>query len=237
VATSDARSGFASGSAPGLILGLLLALASAVVPNLDSSSTPPVVVEPPAAPTAGATDTSTADVEAMLLQLTEAPEGTRFGYSRDRFKHWIDADGDGCDTRQEVLIEESLVPATSEETRCFTIAGQWLSLYDDRTFLVPGGLDIDHMVPLAEAWESGAAGWDDTRRQDYANDLGHPEALIAVSLSSNRSKGDRDPAEWKPPHTGVWCHYAKDWVTVKFAWGLSADEAEVSALRDLLATC
>jgi hypothetical protein len=237
VARSETGAGFASGNTPGLILGLLLALASAVVPNLDSSSAPPVVVEPAPSRTAEAPEASTADVEAMLLQLTVAPEGTRTGYSRDRFKHWIDADGDGCDTRQEVLIDESLVPATSEETRCFTIAGQWLSLYDGRTFLVPGGLDIDHMVPLAEAWESGAAGWDDTRRQDYANDLDHPQALIAVSLSSNRSKGDRDPAEWKPPDTGFWCQYGKDWVTVKFAWDLSADEAEVSALRDLLATC
>ncbi len=224
-------------TASGLLLALLLALASGVVPTLESSPPPQAGVEITASPNPGASASPTVEVDVLLSGLTVAPEGPRTGYTRDRFKLWVDADHDGCDTRQEVLIEESLVPATSEETRCFVIAGEWLSHYDNTTFLAPGGLDIDHMVPLAEAWESGASGWDDARRQDYANDLTHPEALLAVSASTNRSKGDRDPAEWKPPNTGFWCQYATDWVIVKSAWGLSADGAEESALRDMLATC
>lgn len=147
----------------------------------------------------------------------------------------MDADGDGCDTREEVLIAESIVPAT-QGTGC-AVTGEWMSVYDLTTFVAPGGMDIDHMVPLGEAWDSDASSWDSARREAYANDLDHPEALIAVSASSNRSKGDRDPAEWKPPNVAYWCRYAFEWVTVKVGWGLSADSAEVEALQEMLVTC
>ena len=93
------------------------------------------------------------------------------------------------------------------------------------------------MVPLAEAHFSGAWQWSSSRKSSYANDLVHPEALTAVSASSNRSKGSRDPSEWRPPDRSVWCRYAVDWVTVKAAWGLSADRAEVRALEEMLDTC
>ena len=89
---------------------------------------------------------------------------------------------------------------------------------------------------LAEAWDSGASAWDATRRHDFANDLAHPE-LLAVSSSTNHAKGDRDPAEWSPPMAGAQCAFASDWVVVKVAWNLSADPAEVAALRRMLATC
>ncbi|MCA1847037.1 MAG: lamin tail domain-containing protein, partial [Actinobacteria bacterium] len=120
---------------------------------------------------------------------------------------------------------------------CKVVAGDWYSLYDGLTFTDPAELDIDHMVPLAEAWDSGAASWDADRRQAYANDLDHPQALRAVSASSNRSKGDLDPAQWKPTRDASWCEYANDWVTVKKAWDLTADQDEVDDLRVMLRTC
>jgi hypothetical protein len=117
------------------------------------------------------------------------------------------------------------------------VAGDWYSLYDGLTFTDPAELDIDHMVPLAEAWDSGAASWDAGRRQAFANDLDHPQALRAVSASSNRSKGDLDPGQWKPTRDAAWCEYANDWVTVKKAWDLTADQNEVDDLRVMLRTC
>jgi hypothetical protein len=167
---------------------------------------------------------------ATLANLPVAPEDSGAGYSRALFPHWIDADGDGCDTRCEVLAEE-------RRTDLPGIGTGWYSLYDGVVTADPSTFDIDHLVPLAEAWRSGADHWDATRRRDYANDLTDPDALIAVSASSNRSKGDQDPARWLPPNRGSWCEYARDWVEVKVTWGLTADPAEVSALRNLLTSC
>ncbi len=124
-----------------------------------------------------------------------APEGPRTGYKRELFPLWIDADHDGCNTREEVLIAESRSRAQVDPYGCKVVAGDWYSLYDGLTFTDPAELDIDHMVPLAEAWDSGASSWDTARRQAYANDLDHPQALRAVSAAANRSKGDLDPGQ------------------------------------------
>jgi hypothetical protein len=153
------------------------------------------------------------------------------------FKLWTDADHDRCDTREEVLISESRSKAQVDPYGCKVVAGDWYSLYDGLTFTDPAELDIDHMVPLAEAWDSGASAWDAARREAYANDLDHPQALRAVSAAANRSKGDLDPGQWKPTRDGAWCEYANDWVTVKKAWDLTADQNEVDDLRVMLRTC
>jgi hypothetical protein len=176
------------------------------------------------------------DVTGLLSQLVIAPEGPRQGYQREAFGSWLAADGNGCNTRKEVLKRDSLVPATVGP-KCEVISGEWLSLYDGMDLLDPGQVQIDHVVPLGEAWDSGASQWDSDRRRAYFNDLNHREALIAVSASSNASKGDRDPAEWEPRNHDYWCTYAVDWLIVKVDWGLSADDNEVRALHKLLATC
>lgn len=220
----------------GLVVGLIMAIASALIPGFDSSGGVSAEGQPTPATQVDASDQpSTDELQDLLTQLEVAPEGPRDGYDRGLFKHWVDADGDGCDTREEVLIAESLVPATQGDG-CAVI-GEWLSVYDSTTFVAPGGMDIDHMVPLGEAWDSDASSWDSARREAYANDLDHPEALIAVSASSNRQKGDRDPAEWMPPNVAYWCRYAFEWITVKVAWELTADSAEVEALEAMLVTC
>lgn len=179
---------------------------------------------PPAAPTVGALD-----------QLAVAPEADRAGYDRDLFEHWT-TQPDGCSTRERVLIDEAVTPAATG-SGCAVTTGRWISAYDGVEVLEASDLDIDHMVPLAEAWDSGANTWDPARREAFANDLEAPEALIAVTASSNRSKSDQDPAEWKPPASGYWCTYATAWVTVKVRWELTADQAEHDALASMLATC
>lgn len=109
----------------------------------------------------------------------------RTGYERTKFKHWVDADKDGCNTRAEVLKAEA-VTAPEQGANCRLSGGRWYSPYDDRYITGPSGLDIDHLVPLAEAWDSGASAWSPAERQAYANDLGDERALIAVSAASNR---------------------------------------------------
>ncbi|WP_326680906.1 HNH endonuclease family protein [Streptomyces sp. NBC_01237] len=177
-----------------------------------------------------------------VLALSEAVQRlplaaeSRDGYERAKFKHWVDADHDSCNTRAEVLISESRVPATIE-AGCKIVAGQWYSYYDAVTVTAPGGLDIDHMVPLAEAWDSGASQWTATRREAYANDLGADRSLVAVTATTNRSKSDQDPSTWLPPLADARCTYAADWVSTKLRWSLTADAPEVAALAVLAESC
>ena len=124
----------------------------------------------------------------------------RTGYDRDLFHLWIDADGDGCDTRAEVLISEA-EDAPSVGSGCSLTGGRWYSYYDGVSQTSASALDIDHVVPLAEAWDSGARSWTSSRRESYANDLGDSHTLVGVTASLNRSKGDQDVAEWLPRST------------------------------------
>lgn len=156
-------------------------------------------------------------------------------YDRADYPTWLDVDSDCQDTRAEVLIAESQLPVMfTDAGGCRVASGQWLDPYTDAVFTVASDLDIDHLVPLAEAHESGAYAWDSVMKAAYANDLDHPETLIAVSASANRSKGARDPAEWMPPNTSYWAEYAAAWSLVKRTWGLTADAAELATLRDVL---
>jgi hypothetical protein len=161
----------------------------------------------------------------------------RTGYDRDLFRHWVDADRDGCDTRREILLEEAVTPP--EVTgRCTLTAGTgtWHSWYDDTTVTGSRALDIDHLVPLAEAWDSGASAWSPKRREYYANDLGDPGALVAVTARSNRQKADQDVAEWLPAEDVV-CRYIVEWTAVKLRHQLTADTAEHAVLTERAAGC
>ena len=158
------------------------------------------------------------------------------GYDIERFPHWRNADGDGCDTRAEVLIAETL-DRVSIGGGCRIKGGRWRSAYDGVVTRVSSTFDVDHVVPLKEAWESGARGWSEARRQAFANDLDDPRTLRAVTASANRSKGDRSPDEWMPPSKAVACRYLGWWIAVKVRWRLSVDTAERRFLRDRLAHC
>lgn len=172
---------------------------------------------------------------AAVAALPVADEA-REGYDRSLFPHWVDADRNGCNTRSEVLLEEAVV-APEVGDRCRISGGEWSSYYDGETVTEARALDIDHMVPLAEAWDSGASQWTTARRRDYANDLGEPVALVAVTARQNRSKADQDPAEWMPASAEAHCRYVTEWTTVKTRWGLSVDTAEREALLGFAQSC
>ncbi len=171
----------------------------------------------------------------MLARLATKAEHY-WGYSRSYFPTWIDADHDGCNTRQEVLIKESRTTVRIG-AGCYLYGGSWRSVYDGIVTKNPTTFDIDHVVALKEAWDSGAWAWTSSRRRAYANDLGDSRTLRAVSAASNRSKGDRDPAQWLPPLTSFRCAYATWWVDIKVRWRLAVDSAERSALRRILSAC
>lgn len=169
----------------------------------------------------------------LLDQLTVVSESSSTAYSPDYFGHWVDADGDGCGTGTQVLLDESQTEPTLD-VDC-SVTGVWTSWMDGRTWTDPDRLTIDHLVPLEEAWTSGAAGWSADQRRAYANDLGYVWSLNAVTDTVAASRGSGDPAEWMPPAGS--CTYASSWIGVKYRWHLSVDPAEKSALAQVLAAC
>jgi hypothetical protein len=155
----------------------------------------------------------------------------RRGYDRDKFRHWVDANADCQDTRDEVLDAES----ATETSGCDIATGRWLSYYDGRVWTDASDVDIDHLVPLAEAWDSGGRRWNAGTRTRYANDLRDPRPLVAVTDDVNQSKSDQDPADWEPAlHK---CRYLREWVAVKIRWRLTVDRAEKRQLRDRASHC
>ena len=173
----------------------------------------------------------TSAAEKITLVITDDQIG---GYSRNLFKHWIDVDKDGCNTRYEVLIVEAVVKP-KVGAGCYLTGGRWRSSYDGKVFTNPTGLDIDHMVPLAEAWRSGAWAWTAAQRMDFANDLEDSRSLLAVTASLNRSKGDRDVAAWLPAKAQ--CNYISNWIAVKWRFDLSVDPIEGEFLQTKIMAC
>jgi len=174
-------------------------------------------------------------LDELLALLVTAPE-QRSGYDRSLFRHWIDADGDGCNTRREVLIAEAVEPPIVGGG-CSLTGGRWVSAYDNLVFTDSAGLDIDHVVALGEAWDSGAYAWTPERREAFANDIDVGWALIAVSATSNRSKSDKDPADWLPPSGDDLCAFLSAWIAVKVRWELTVDEGERAAMVALIPDC
>ncbi len=185
------------------------------------------------APSPAHAETYSGSLTTAIGDLSVATE-VRTGYNRDLFNHWVDADGDGCDTRKEVLIAEA-DDAPSVGSGCALSGGRWFSYYEGASQTDDGALDIDHMVPLAEAWDSGARSWSSGERQSFANDLGDYRSLVGVTASLNREKGDQDVAEWMPPQQR--CRYLAEFVAVKIRWRLSVDSAEKSAMQSLASGC
>lgn len=171
----------------------------------------------------------------MLEGLAVRPE-SREGYARSHFKHWTKVGGNRCDTRREVLIRDAIDPPTVVPP-CVLVGGAWGSQYDGLAFDDPRRLDVDHVVPLAEAWDSGASAWTAERRMRFANDLEVSWALVAVSAGSNRAKSDQDPAEWMPDFRTARCGYVRMWIQVKARWGLAVDERELAVLRTTVEGC
>ncbi|MFB7055126.1 HNH endonuclease family protein [Streptomyces vinaceus] len=191
------------------------------------------LVSAPAAQAAPPAPISAAAARSYLATVTPKTEGSLSGYSRSLFPHWSTVSG-SCNTRETVLKRDGVGVAT--DSACAAVSGSWYSEYDGATWTNAADLDIDHVVPLAEAWRSGAASWTTSKRQQFANDLTRPQ-LIAVTDNVNQAKGDQDPGKWLPSRTAYRCTYARMWVEVKQYWGLSMDSGEKSALVGILNGC
>ncbi|MFE9630682.1 HNH endonuclease family protein [Streptomyces sp. NPDC006463] len=176
---------------------------------------------------------SAAAARSYLATVTPRAEGSTAGYSRDLFPHWSTVSGT-CNTRETVLKRDGV--NVVQDSACAAVSGSWYSEYDGATWTAASDLDIDHVVPLAEAWRSGASSWTTSKRQQFANDLTRPQ-LIAVTDNVNQAKGDLDPGKWLPPRTAYRCTYARMWVNVKQYWGLSMDSGEKTALVNILNGC
>ncbi len=206
---------------------LRLSAVSALVGVLAATLTAaPAGATPPGTP-------SKSTAQSQLNALTVAAEGSMTGYSRDLFPHWTTISG-SCNTRETVLKRDGSGVVT--DSACTSVSGSWYSPYDGATWYAASDVDIDHVIPLAEAWRSGASSWTTSRRQSFANDLTRPQ-LIAVTDNVNQAKGDQDPSTWQPPLTGYRCTYSKMWITVKYAWGLTLQSTEKTALQSMLNTC
>ncbi|KAK4097458.1 hypothetical protein N658DRAFT_478792 [Parathielavia hyrcaniae] len=202
------------------ILGSLLAAAVSGIPMPAPAPAPPGI---PSATTA----------KSQLAGLTVKAYVDDGTYNRDLFPHWSTVSGT-CNTRETVLKRDGTNVVTN--SACASTSGTWRSPYDGATWTAASDVDIDHMVPLKNAWVSGAKSWTTSKRQQFANDLNTPQ-LWAVTDNVNQSKSDKSPDAWKPPLLSFYCTYAKSWVAVKYAWALSVTSAEKSALTSMLNTC
>lgn len=199
------------------VLSLVVALTAETAPAVPVHAAPP---DPPG-------KEATLD---HLAGLTVAAEGSSDGYSRAKFPHWHTVSGT-CDTRETVLRRDGVGVETN--AACAAVSGSWYSPYDGAVWSLASDVDIDHMVPLAEAWRSGAGSWTTARRETFANDLASSQ-LWAVTDNVNQAKSDKDPARWLPPRIGFRCTYARSWTDVKYRYDLTVDQAEKTALRDLI---
>jgi hypothetical protein len=200
----------------------------AATPTTTGTPTPSPTLTPVDAP-AGTVGTTLRKAAAMLVVQKE----DRQAYVRSYFgKGWADADEDCRDTRQEVLARESLVPVG---TACRIYRGKWHSYYDDKTWTRSFEVQIDHLVPLAEAWDSGAYRWNLATRVKYANDLGDPRVLVPTTTALNYAKLADDP-QWYVPKLSA-CRYIGSWVAVKLRWNMTVDPREKAAIDRVVKGC
>lgn len=208
-------------SAPSTTSQTTMATASTVLAATTTTVVAPPVEPQDARPLA-------LDVLAFIPVVRERGDG----YDRELFEHWITVGG--CSTRENVLIRDSLSLAQVDPFGCRVVAGDWVSPYDGATWDNPADVDIDHVVALKEAWDSGAWAWSASQRRAFANDMTDRRTLRAVTDNVNQSKGDKDPSNWMPPMQSAWCQYLADWVSIKARWQLSMDESEAGRIRNLI---
>lgn len=161
------------------------------------------------------------------------------GYERSAFgEGWADLDGDGCNTRTEILARDMENPVHDPHNRCRIIGGDFNDPYTANTlhFTQPPGakIQIDHVVALGDAWASGANTWTDSQRLRYAND---PRVLLAVDGKANQNKGKASADSWLPQNRAYRCAYARQQIHIKFVWNLSVTSAERAALLAALRHC
>ena len=205
-----------------------------------NASQSPITVSPTTAMTSTSTTAKPLVVGSALalLQTIRVENEFASGYDRSLFEHWRDVDGDGCDSRDQVLKRDSVSLPQVDPISCNVIAGDWISPYDGGRWSNPSDIDIDHVVALKEAWDSGAWAWSAAQRKAYANDTSDNRTLLAVTDSVNQAKSDKDPSNWLPPLQSYTCTYIGNWVAIKARWNLSMDSSEYGRIKNLLqSTC
>jgi hypothetical protein len=175
---------------------------------------------------------------AVLNQLEVKGRAPKTGYSRVAFTHWSDLNRDGCDSRNEILKRDLTQIVFKTGTRdCKVMSGQLLDPFSGKTLIFSSSkstVDIDHLVSLSNAWQTGAAYFDKKTRESLAND---PLNLLAVDAKLNRQKGDADAATWLPPLKSFRCEYVARQVAVKAKYLLWITSAERDTILKVLDNC
>jgi len=178
------------------------------------------------------------DALAALNNLEVKGRAPKTGYARSQFPHWSDPDRNGCDARNDTLKRDLTNITYKVGTKeCKVIAGQLLDPFTGKVITFSATkvvIDIDHVVALSNAWQTGAAYFDKNKRTQIAND---PLNLLAVDSKLNRQKGDGDAATWLPPYKAFRCEYVARQVAVKAKYGLWVTQPEKVAIDKILSTC
>ena len=181
---------------------------------------------------------ATTDALTALNKLEVKGRAPKTGYTRAQFPHWSDPDRNGCDARNDILKRDLTDISYKAGTRdCKVIAGQLLDPFSGKVIIFSTTkvvIDIDHVVALSNAWQTGAAYFDKTVRTQIAND---PLNLLAVDSKLNRQKGDGDAATWLPPSKSFRCAYVARQVAVKAKYKLWVSEPEKVAITKILSSC
>jgi len=178
------------------------------------------------------------DSISTLNSLEVKGRAPKTGYSRAQFPHWSDLDRNGCDARNDILKRDLTEVIFKAGTRdCKVISGVLLDPFSNKVLAftsAKSAVDIDHLVALSNAWQTGAAYFDRSKRSQFAND---PINLLAVDSRLNRQKGDGDAATWLPPHKPFRCEYVSRQVAVKAKYSLWVTAAEKDAITRVLNQC
>jgi hypothetical protein len=209
---------------------------SAAPESLGPLASPP----PTSAPSSGSNDAS--GLIGALAALDDSSGGSPGGYDRALFgQAWFDSDRNGCDTRNDILRRDlSDVVIKSNSNGCKVLRGVLIDPYSGDAMTFASGVDtsvlvqIDHVVPLAWAWNNGASGWTTDQRQDFAND---PRNLLAVSGELNQEKSASGPASWLPPNRAAHCAYVTQFADVLVTYQLSVPVDDRTVLVEILRTC
>jgi hypothetical protein len=155
-------------------------------------------------------------------------------YSRKEWKHWTDHDRNCLDMRHEILKTRSLTPPSLNARGCKVLRGQWEDYYFPKNLSIASNVDIDHLVPLKNAHESGGYAWSKRQRETFAND---PRVLVITDLKYNRQKGSKGIDRWLPAQKSYACKYVKDWIRVKREYRLHLLEAEKQTITQISPEC
>ncbi len=165
----------------------------------------------------------------LMLMLVSA---LAFSFDRRDYGVWADLDHDCINTRNEILIRDS--QTTPIKTKCKVSYGKWVDPYSGKVFLTPSGIDVDHIIPLKYADDHGGKNWHPARKIEFGND---PDNLLAVSMSQNRSKGDKGPYNWMPQNKAFHCQYAKSWKAIAEKYRINVDTFDRMRIKVILTMC